>query len=136
MSEHDDAAPPPAARPARLAVGVVGTGRVGAVLGAALAAVGHRVVAASAVSERSRERAEALLPGVPLVTPQEVLAAADLVLLTVPDDALPEPRGRARGDRVGARRASCWPTPRAGTASRCSTRPRRSAGCRSRCTRS
>ena len=65
----------PSARPARLAVGVVGTGRVGAVLGAALSAVGHRVVAASAVSERSRERAEALLPGVPLVTPQEVLAA-------------------------------------------------------------
>ena len=79
----------PSARPARLAVGVVGTGRVGAVLGAALSAVGHRVVAASAVSERSRERAEALLPGVPLVTPQEVLAGADLVLLTVPDDALP-----------------------------------------------
>jgi predicted short-subunit dehydrogenase-like oxidoreductase (DUF2520 family) len=88
-SEHDAAAARWAARPARLAVGVVGTGRVGAVLGAALASVGHRVVAASAVSERSRERAESLLPGVPLGTPQDVLAAADLVLLTVPDDALP-----------------------------------------------
>ncbi len=65
-------------------------GRVGAVLGAALAAVGHRVVAAAGVSERSVERAEALLPGVPLVTPQEVLGRADLALLTVPDDALPE----------------------------------------------
>ncbi len=88
MTEQRAAAIRPAGRPARLAVGVVGTGRVGAVLGAALALVGHRVVAASAVSERSRERAEALLPGVPLVTPQEVMARTDLVLLTVPDDAI------------------------------------------------
>ncbi|WP_461031051.1 Rossmann-like and DUF2520 domain-containing protein, partial [Streptomyces sparsus] len=35
-------------------------------------------------------RAAELLPGVPLVDPAEVLARADLVLLTVPDDALPE----------------------------------------------
>jgi predicted short-subunit dehydrogenase-like oxidoreductase (DUF2520 family) len=76
-------------RPARLAVGVVGTGRVGAVLGAALARAGHRVVAASAVSVASRQRAHALLPGVALVTPPEVFAASDLVILAVPDDALP-----------------------------------------------
>ena len=76
-------------RPARLAVGVVGTGRVGAVLGAALARAGHRVVAAYAVSVASRRRADALLPGVALVTPPEVFAAADLVILAVPDDALP-----------------------------------------------
>ncbi|WP_181769081.1 Rossmann-like and DUF2520 domain-containing protein, partial [Streptomyces albidus (ex Kaewkla and Franco 2022)] len=47
-------------------------------------------VAASGVSERSRRRAADLLPGVPLVDPTEVLARSDLVLLTVPDDALPE----------------------------------------------
>lgn len=76
-------------RPARLAVGIVGTGRVGAALGAALHRVGHRTVAASGVSEASRRRAEELLPGVPLVEPSEVLARADLALLTVPDDALP-----------------------------------------------
>ncbi|MYZ40521.1 MULTISPECIES: DUF2520 domain-containing protein, partial [unclassified Streptomyces] len=34
-------------------------------------------------------RAAALLPDVPMVTPAEVLARAELVLLTVPDDALP-----------------------------------------------
>lgn len=78
-----------AAIPPRLAVGVVGVGRVGGVLGAALSRAGHPVVAASAVSEMSRLRAEALLPGVPIVTPDQVLARADLVLLTVPDDALP-----------------------------------------------
>jgi predicted short-subunit dehydrogenase-like oxidoreductase (DUF2520 family) len=78
------------ARPARLAVGVVGAGRVGAVLGAALARAGHSVVAASAVSDASRRRAEELLPGVPLADPPDVVKAADLVLLTVPDDVLPQ----------------------------------------------
>ena len=48
--------------PVRLRVGVVGAGRVGAVLGAALARAGHQVVAASAVSSASRRRAERLLP--------------------------------------------------------------------------
>lgn len=77
------------ARPGRLAVGVIGAGRVGSVLGAALALAGHTVVAATAVSEASRRRAATLLPGVPLVRPAEVLARADLTLLTVPDDVLP-----------------------------------------------
>ncbi len=81
--------PAVADRPARLAVGVVGAGRVGAVLGAALRLAGHAVVAASAVSDASRERAELLLPGVPVLDPQEVAGRADLLLLTVPDDALP-----------------------------------------------
>lgn len=74
----------------RLAVGVVGAGRVGAVLGAALARAGHDVVAVSGVSAASRARAADLLPGVPVVPVDEVLARAALVLLTVPDDALPE----------------------------------------------
>ncbi|MDK1472330.1 DUF2520 domain-containing protein [Streptomyces sp. 549] len=77
-------------RPARLTVGVVGAGRVGPALAAALRQAGHRPVAASGVSDASRRRAAALLPGVPLVEPAEVLARAELVLLTVPDDALPE----------------------------------------------
>jgi predicted short-subunit dehydrogenase-like oxidoreductase (DUF2520 family) len=77
-------------RPARLSVGVVGAGRVGAVLGAALAQAGHKVVAVSGVSDASRRRADALLPGVPVVPPTEVLESAELVLLTVPDDVLPE----------------------------------------------
>ena len=75
-------------RPARLAVGVVGVGRVGAVLGAALDAVGHRVVAVAAVSEKSRARAEALLPGAAVMTPLDVASRVDLLLLSVPDDAL------------------------------------------------
>jgi len=66
----------------------VGAGKVGAVLGAALARAGHQVVAVSAVSQQSRDRAEDLLPGVPVRTVPEVVEAAELVLLAVPDDAL------------------------------------------------
>jgi predicted short-subunit dehydrogenase-like oxidoreductase (DUF2520 family) len=75
-------------RPGRFSVGVIGAGRVGPVLGAALARAGHPVVAASGVSDRSRRRAEDLLPGVPLLPAADVAERARLVLLTVPDDAL------------------------------------------------
>jgi predicted short-subunit dehydrogenase-like oxidoreductase (DUF2520 family) len=75
------------ARP--LVIGVVGAGRVGAVLGAALADAGHRVVAAAAVSAASRERAQRLLPGAAILPADEVArAATDLLLLAVPDDHL------------------------------------------------
>lgn len=75
--------------PPRLRVGVVGTGRAGAVLGAALRRAGHEISAVSAVSDLSRLRAEALLPGVPIRPVPEVVDDADLVLLCVPDDVLP-----------------------------------------------
>jgi predicted short-subunit dehydrogenase-like oxidoreductase (DUF2520 family) len=75
-------------RPARLDVGVVGAGRVGAVLGAALARAGHRLVGVSAVSDASLARAADLLPGIPVLVPQEVVSRAELVVLAVPDDAL------------------------------------------------
>ncbi|MCX4715168.1 Rossmann-like and DUF2520 domain-containing protein [Streptomyces virginiae] len=76
-------------RPARLAVGVVGAGRVGPALACALQQAGHRPVAVSGVSDTSVRRAARMLPDVPLVPPAQVLELADLVLLTVPDDALP-----------------------------------------------
>jgi predicted short-subunit dehydrogenase-like oxidoreductase (DUF2520 family) len=75
--------------PARLRVGVVGAGRVGTTLAAALRRAGHEVVAVSAVSDGSLRRAERDLPGVAIMPPPEVVAAADLALLTVPDDVLP-----------------------------------------------
>jgi predicted short-subunit dehydrogenase-like oxidoreductase (DUF2520 family) len=78
----------PHERPARFDVGVVGAGRVGAVLGAALARAGHVVSGVSAVSEASLERAATLLPGVPVKEVPEVVAGAHLVVLAVPDDAL------------------------------------------------
>lgn len=72
----------------RLRVAVVSAGRVGAVLGAALRAAGHTIIATCATSEESRERAENLLPGTPILPAPEAVAAADLVLLAVPDDQL------------------------------------------------
>lgn len=76
-------------RPGRLGVGIVGAGRVGAVLGSALRAAGHPVVGVSALSQQSRDRAETMLPGVPVLSVPEVVRRAELVLLTVPDDELP-----------------------------------------------
>ncbi|MDQ3054968.1 MAG: DUF2520 domain-containing protein [Actinomycetota bacterium] len=73
---------------APLRVGIIGAGRVGAVLGAALSESGHRVVAATAVSTASRDRAARLLPGAALLPADEVIARVDLILLAVPDDTL------------------------------------------------
>ena len=77
-------------RSGRLGVGIVGAGRVGPVLGAALGGAGHAVVGISTVSDEGRERAEALLPGVPVLTVPEVVERAELVLLAVPASELPD----------------------------------------------
>src|SRR5438552_4705854 len=76
------------AEPRHLTIGVIGAGRVGAVLGAALARAGHRVVAAAGVSAASTARARKMLPGAEVLPADRVAMAADLVLLAVPDDAL------------------------------------------------
>jgi predicted short-subunit dehydrogenase-like oxidoreductase (DUF2520 family) len=83
------AGPPAPSHPARLRVGIIGAGRVGTALGVALARAGHQITGVSAVSEASRQRAASRLAGVPVRQPPQVLAGADLVLLTVPDDVLP-----------------------------------------------
>lgn len=69
-------------------VGVVGAGRVGSVLAAALRTAGHQVVAAAGESDASRERLAQLLPGVRHAKPSDVARECDLLLLTVPDDML------------------------------------------------
>jgi predicted short-subunit dehydrogenase-like oxidoreductase (DUF2520 family) len=84
-----DNSPIPGEHPARLRVGVVGAGRVGTALAVALGRAGHQVSAVSAVSDASIRRIEQRLPGVAIRQPPEVVASADLVLMTVPDDALP-----------------------------------------------
>jgi predicted short-subunit dehydrogenase-like oxidoreductase (DUF2520 family) len=85
----------------RLRVAVIGTGRVGSVLGAALSRAGHFVAAATGVSDESVERARRLLPGVEMLPADEAAALADLVLITVPDDQL--------GDLIqGLARTGTW----------------------------
>ncbi|WP_446217277.1 Rossmann-like and DUF2520 domain-containing protein [Micromonospora sp. IBHARD004] len=75
--------------PRTLTVGVIGAGRVGAVLGAALAAAGHRVVAASGISGAVKARMALLLPETPNRSATSVArAATDLLIVAVPDDAL------------------------------------------------
>lgn len=90
---HDSSRPQPASpgdRPARLVVGVVSAGRVGAALGAALERVGHVVGTALAVSDAARERAARLLPDTRRTTSlADTVASAELVLVAVPDTALP-----------------------------------------------
>lgn len=77
-------------RDGRLGVGIVGAGRVGPVLGAALGGAGHAVVGIATVSEEGRERADVLLPGVPVLTVPEVVERSELVLLAVPASELPD----------------------------------------------
>ena len=72
----------------RLGVGIVGAGKVGPVLGAALAGAGHAIVGISAVSQESRDRAEAMLPGVPILALPEVIERSELVILAVPESEL------------------------------------------------
>jgi predicted short-subunit dehydrogenase-like oxidoreductase (DUF2520 family) len=75
-------------RSGRLGVGIVGAGHVGPVIGAALAGAGHAIVGISAISADSRERAEAMLPGVPILTVPELVERSELLILAVPADEL------------------------------------------------
>jgi predicted short-subunit dehydrogenase-like oxidoreductase (DUF2520 family) len=78
----------PAARAALGSVGVVGVGRVGAVLAAKFRAAGHPVVGVSGGSPASQLRVQTLLGGIETCAPHEVVERADIVVIAVPDDAL------------------------------------------------
>lgn len=75
-------------RDGRLGIGIIGAGRVGPVLGAALAGAGHAIVGISAVSSDSRDRAEAMLPGVPILEVPDIVERSELVILAVPESEL------------------------------------------------
>lgn len=74
-------------RAGRLDVGIVGAGRVGPVIGAALAGAGHRLVGITAGSDA--DRAAAVLPGLTVMDAPELVRASQLVVLAVPHDQLP-----------------------------------------------
>ncbi|KRA26040.1 oxidoreductase [Microbacterium sp. Root61] len=74
-------------RDGRLGVGIVGAGKVGPVIGAALAGAGHALVAITHGSDD--ERTEAMLPGVPVLDALEVVRRSELVVIAVPHDQLP-----------------------------------------------
>ncbi|MDR5698480.1 Rossmann-like and DUF2520 domain-containing protein [Agromyces aerolatus] len=75
-------------RAGRLGVGVIGAGRVGAVLAAALGGAGHALTGVAAVSEASLTRADAMLPNVPVLPVPDIIERSELVLLAVPADEL------------------------------------------------
>jgi predicted short-subunit dehydrogenase-like oxidoreductase (DUF2520 family) len=78
----------PSQRSGRLGVGIVGAGRVGPILGAALAGAGHALVGVAAISAESRERADAILPGVPILELPQLIERSELVILAVPQSEL------------------------------------------------
>ncbi|HET8684909.1 MAG TPA: DUF2520 domain-containing protein [Micromonosporaceae bacterium] len=75
-----------------LTVGVIGAGRVGAVLAAALARAGHRIVGAAGHENTdpatARARLARLLSGIRRLPAAEVARRSELVLFAVPDDVL------------------------------------------------
>ncbi len=77
-------------RDGRLGVGIIGSGRVGPVLGHALGGAGHAILGITAVSDDSRDRAEAMLPGVPILDVPEVVRRSELVVLAIPGAELPD----------------------------------------------
>lgn len=75
-------------KPNRLGIGIIGAGRVGAVLGRALQQAGHTITGVHAVSEASVARAEALLPEAPILEIPDILRRSEAVIFAVPDDVL------------------------------------------------
>lgn len=73
-------------RDGRLGVGIIGAGRVGPVIGAALAGAGHALLGVTHGSDD--ERVEGMLPGVALLDAPEVVRRSELVVIAVPHDQL------------------------------------------------
>lgn len=73
-------------RDGRLGVGIIGAGRVGPVIGAALGGAGHAIVGITSGSDD--DRAAGVLPGVPVLDAAEVLRRSELVILAVPHEEL------------------------------------------------
>jgi predicted short-subunit dehydrogenase-like oxidoreductase (DUF2520 family) len=68
----------------RLNIGVIGQEHAGIAMAQALSHAGHQVVAISSGTQDTDEKIEVLLPLAKKVSDEEILAAADLVLLSVP----------------------------------------------------
>ena len=69
-------------------LGIVGAGRVGTGLALCLARARYRIVAVASRSGASARRLARQVRGARAVSPQEVANAAELVFLSVPDDAI------------------------------------------------
>ena len=84
-------------------ISVVGAGRVGTAVAVLLLRAGHAIVAVAG-RDATPARASTWLPGVPVVPPARAAADTDVVLLGVPDDALPS----VATELAGAIRPGVW----------------------------
>ena len=73
----------------RLGVGIIGAGRVGPLIAAALSRAGHSLVGITPPSESGQERVEAILPGVVYADPLQIIERSELVVVALPDHELP-----------------------------------------------
>lgn len=88
---------------ARLSLGIIGAGTVGSALSVVLAQAGYPIAGVASRTPATARALAARLPGqVPALDPQEVVDRSELVILAVPDDAIPAvaagltwPAGRA-----------------------------------------
>ena len=71
-------------------IGIVGSGRVGAAIGAAWVKAGHEVMFSSRTLENDKALAARLGPNARAGTPREAAAFGDVVMISVPYRALPE----------------------------------------------
>ncbi len=71
-----------------VSLGVIGVGLAGGGVASALRAAGYEVVGVNARSTEAKERAEVMLPGVPLQEADDVARGSDLLSLAVPDDQI------------------------------------------------
>ena len=72
----------------RLNFGVIGAGRVGPIIGSALASAGHKFLGITQPSLKSRERVDLLLPGVNYSDSLTIINDSELVILALPDSEL------------------------------------------------
>jgi predicted short-subunit dehydrogenase-like oxidoreductase (DUF2520 family) len=78
-------------------VGIIGAGAVGTALGAALHRAGWPVAAVASRDEARRRRFKALVPGVrAFAEAPAILDEVELIILTVPDDAIEQLAGELR----------------------------------------
>ncbi len=73
-----------------LKVGLIGAGRVGIAISRALQNHGHSIVAAHAISEKSKKRVLEFLPATDLQEISSLIENVQTVLFAVPDDVLPD----------------------------------------------
>lgn len=76
--------------PTRLGVGVIGAGRVGPVIAAALAGAGHHVVGMSKPSDGDLDRITSVVPGIVFLDVPDLIERSELVVLALPDSEIAE----------------------------------------------